>query len=98
MKLLIFTVYDKAVGAFLQPFYARSKGEALRQFTDACNDQSHQFCKHAADYTLMMLGEWDDASGIFDAADPARVIGALECLADNVFPPEKEVKTPRVVM
>lgn len=98
MKLLIFSVYDKAVQAYLQPFYARSKGEALRQFTDACNDQGHQFAKHAADYTLVQFGEFDDASGMFDCAEPARIIGALECVADNVFPPDREVKSPRVVM
>lgn len=82
MKLSVFAVYDKAVQAYLQPFYSRTKGEALRSFSEACNQADHNFHKHAADYSLMFLGEYDDHSGTFDASDPVRVISAFECLDD----------------
>lgn len=85
MQLLVFTVYDKAVGAFLPPFYVRSKGEALRSFTEACNDRSHQFFKHSSDYTLMWCGEFDDQSGLFSVTDPSRVISAFEVVMDDPF-------------
>ena len=95
MKLLVFAVYDKAVSAFMQPFFARSKGEAVRSFTEACNDEKHNFHKHASDYSLMFMGEFDDNSGLYSTADPTRIIGAYECLVDDVFPPEAEVKGPK---
>lgn len=78
MKLEIFSVYDQATGAFLQPFFAPSKGAALRSLTDAVNDEKHEFSRHSADYTLFILGSFDDNSGIFDTAPPERVIGCLE--------------------
>lgn len=82
MILQIFTVYDKAVQAFLPPFYSRSKGEALRSFSEACNDTKHNFFKYAADYSLMYLGEFDDKGGCFSPVDPVRVISALEVITE----------------
>src|SRR3954469_11190226 len=95
MRLQIFSVYDKAVQAFLQPFYSRSKGEAIRSFGEAVNDKEHPFAKHAADYSLMQLGEFDDQSGIFHTADPVRVISALESLTDDPFTEDTKIKTLR---
>lgn len=84
MKLLAFSVFDRAVEAFLPPFFVRHRGEALRSFIDACNDRSHQFSKHVLDYTLMFVGEFDDTRGAFDQlSDPVRVVSATECLGDG---------------
>lgn len=82
MKLLVCSVYDKAVGAFLQPFYCRAVGEAVRSFTEACNDPQ-RFGRHAADYYLVKLGEFDDNSGLFDCGEPSRIISAVECVIDS---------------
>lgn len=78
MKLEIFSVYDSATQAFMQPFMCRSKGEAIRSFQQAVGDRESNFCKTPADYTLFTFGSWDDNSGIYDTAPPERVIGALE--------------------
>jgi hypothetical protein len=85
MRLKVYTVHDKAVGAFLQPFFSRSKGEAIRSFTEACNDANSQFNKHAGDYVLFELGEYDDGSSLFACSEPVRVISALECMFDDPF-------------
>lgn len=91
MILQIFSVYDKAVQAFMPPFYARSKGEAIRSFSEACNDEKHNFNKHAADFSLMQLGEFEDKSGIFSTAEPSRVVSALEVMLDDPFTEDKKV-------
>ncbi|AXH76472.1 MAG: nonstructural protein [Microviridae sp.] len=83
MKLSMFSVYDKAVQAWLPPFFARAKGEALRNFSAACNDKEHLFFKHIGDYYLAFLGEWDDSTGLFDAIEPVRLVSAQECLVDD---------------
>lgn len=80
MKLLVFSVLDKAVGAYLQPFYSRSAGEALRSFTDAANDEKSQFARHAEDYVLYKLGEFDDNTGFFHTGEPERIRSAFECM------------------
>jgi hypothetical protein len=78
MILQVFSVFDKAVGAHLQPFFCRSKGDALRSFGDACNDEKHQFYQHGMDYMLVFLGEFDDVSGLFKTGEPVRLLSALE--------------------
>lgn len=86
MILQVYSVYDKAVAAYLNPFYARSRGEAIRSFMEACSDEKHQFARNAADYTLMYLGIWDDGSGMFtldSVGGPETVISALEASADR---------------
>lgn len=96
MKLQVYTILDSAVGAFLQPFFCRTKGEAVRSFSDAVNDEKSTFNKHVMDYTLFALAEFDDASGAFTSLPaPERVIGALEVLSvDDVFPPSKRIDAP----
>lgn len=78
MKLFLFSVQDTKVGAFLPPFAARAKGEAVRSFTAAVQDDKHQFSQHRADYSLWVLAEFDDSTGELVPYKPERVIGADE--------------------
>lgn len=64
MRLLAFSVFDAKAEAYLRPFFAETKGLAVRQFRDVANDPSHEMCKHAADYTLFLIGEFDPLKGI----------------------------------
>lgn len=107
MKLLVCSVYDKAVGAYLKPFFARSEGEARRSFADACNDPQMDFNKYSSDYLLVKMGEFDDNSGLFVTVDPVRLVSASECIVIGpdpgpVAPPAgdgaREVKGRRLPM
>lgn len=75
-----YSVYDSKVGSYMQPFAMRSRGEAVRGWIDAVNDEKTQFNKHPEDFTLMELGEWDDQTGMFQncASGPVSVGVALE--------------------
>ncbi|AKI26924.1 DNA binding protein VP5 [Gokushovirinae Fen672_31] len=84
MRLGIYSVLDKAVGAYLRPFYTRSKMEAIRSFSDAVADEKSDFGKHAEDFVMMYHGEFDDNSGVFYPVDPQRVISAIECFPAGV--------------
>lgn len=96
MITMVFSVHDKAVGAFLPPFFTRSKMEAMRSFAEACCDEKHQFFRHASDYTLYHLGEFDDSSGLFAVRDPVRVLSAIECAVE--MPPPDGIPPMKVVM
>lgn len=63
MKIKIFSVYDAKAEAFLQPFFAKATGQAIRSFTSAVNQPDHEFFRHAADYTLFYIGEFDEDTG-----------------------------------
>lgn len=80
----VFAVRDKAIDAFMQPFFARNAGEAMRMFADACNDEKGVFNRHAADYTLFRIGTWDDTSGLLvqdDKVHPEKLVSALDMKA-----------------
>lgn len=82
MKLLVCSVYDRATAAFMPPFFARSKGEAIRSFMDACSDGKTQFCRYPADYTLFLIGDFDDQTGMLSGETTGeRLITAQECIA-----------------
>lgn len=79
MKLIACAVFDSKVGAYSPPFFVKTKGEAIRSFTDACRDDKVPFAKHPADYRLFFLGEFDDNSGLLSGlSKPEPSLGADE--------------------
>lgn len=75
MKMAIFAVFDSAVGAFHQPFFSPTKGAAVRAISDAMESKESQFAKHAEDYTLFILGHYDDGDGVIESHPPEPVLG-----------------------
>lgn len=61
--LKIFTVYDSKAEAYLQPFFAPTIAVAIRSFTKAADNPSHDFHHFPGDFTLFELGEWDEQAG-----------------------------------
>lgn len=62
-RLRVFAVHDSKAEAFLQPMFFLTRGQAMRAFLDALEDEKHEFNKHAEDYTLFEIGEFDQGSG-----------------------------------
>lgn len=71
----IFTVHDAKAEYYMQPFFARNSGEAIRSFSEAINgDSNHQFAKYPADFTLFLLGEFNTDTGEI-TAHPSKSLG-----------------------
>lgn len=91
--LKAFSVYDSKAQAYLTPFFYQREGEAVRAFKSAANTSGHQFKEHAADYTLFMVGEFNQDTGALKIAvpfslgnalmviDPPELLGAAEAVA-----------------
>lgn len=62
MILKIYSVFDSATCAYLQPMFCLSRGQALRSLTEAFNDKSHPFGKYPQDHVIFELGEFDDST------------------------------------
>lgn len=93
----IFTVRDAKAEAYLVPFFARSRGEAIRMLTDAVNDPQHQFGIHAEDYMLFHLGAFDEETGeihLFPQQEP--IITCLELKRDVPITPEHIAQVNKV--
>lgn len=63
MRYEIYTIYDSAAKIFNQPFYARARGEAIRNFIELANDDNTTIGKHPEDYSLHFIGTFDDQNG-----------------------------------
>lgn len=82
--LEVFSFYDSAVEAYMPPFYMKSKGEALRVFSDLVNDKSHGFSKHPEDFTLFHLGSWNDSDAFYQPLlTPVSLGKAIEYVSDS---------------
>ena len=77
MIINLYSVFDAATNAYLQPMYALSKGQIIRGITEAVNDPKHDFCKYARDYTLFELGTFDDSTAKFNLLPTPRSLGLL---------------------
>lgn len=77
MTLMVFSVYDSKAEAYLRPFFAETRGLAIRSFRDAANDGDASISKHAADYTLFRVGVFDPVTGVLEACTPESLGNAL---------------------
>lgn len=63
MKHRVFVIYDDKAKAYLSPFFLPQVGMAVRTFSDLVNDPGHNFGRHPGDYSLFLVGEFEDTSG-----------------------------------
>jgi hypothetical protein len=63
VKLNVYSVFDEKAGAYLQPFFMQNDNVALRAISNCLADPQHNFALNPSDYTLFLIGEWDDALG-----------------------------------
>lgn len=59
MMKKIFAIFDEKAEAFLQPFFLDTVGQAERALIDCMSDSTHNFARHPSDYTLFLIGEFD---------------------------------------
>lgn len=84
MRFKVFSVYDCKANAYLPPFFTPTVGMAIRMFSDAVHDEKSQFHKHAGDYTLFQIGEFEDSTAELTFTNHINLGSALEILsADN---------------
>lgn len=80
-RFQVCAVRDAKVKAFNNPMFFRTNAEAIRSFSDACNDDKNvDFKRHAEDYSIWCVGTWDD-DGHLSAMEPECLIQAVDCLS-----------------
>lgn len=77
MLVRIFGIYDSKAEAFLQPFFAKTKSEAIRVVTDAVNHGNDNFSKHPEDFTLFELAVFDDSDGLIVPNEVKQSLGCF---------------------
>jgi len=61
----MFAIYDSKAEMFSDPFFRRTKGEALRDFAATCNDDKSKVHHNPEDFTLFYIAQYDDNKGMF---------------------------------
>jgi uncharacterized protein YozE (UPF0346 family) len=75
----VFAVFDTKVNAYLNPFLMRTRGEAIRGFAEAANDEKTTFAKHPDDFILFEIGTWDEYQGKYtNEASPVSIGSARQ--------------------
>lgn len=84
MKLSVYSIFDNAAGAFMQPFFMVNDGMAVRAFSDTANTADSSIKAHPDQFSLYRVGTWNDASGYLEPEDPPiRVIHGFEVVERN---------------
>lgn len=63
MLRVMVAIRDRAIDAFMQPFFVPARGAAIRAFQDEINRKDGDMYKHPDDYDLYFLGTYDDSDG-----------------------------------
>ena len=79
--MFLLSIYDSAAKFYLPVFTVENLGQALREFSDACNNKESFLGKHPADYTLFCLGSFEQEKGIIN---PYHAPERLGCGIDYV--------------
>lgn len=63
MKVKLVAVLDQVSGVYDGPVPTHNEGTALRNFTQMCLNPESPMGKNPSDFSLWLVGEWNDATG-----------------------------------
>lgn len=81
MNTIIIAVRDQKANGYTQPFTAASRGIAIRSWADQLNDRDNaksDQVRHPEDFTLWVIGTYDDTSGIITPQQPEQIACASD--------------------
>lgn len=87
MKIKVFSVYDAKAAYFGPPFFDQREESAIRQFSDVVNDgrnKDNQWHSHPEDFSLFMIGEFNNENGVLTGCVPQSLITASAMKKDFV--------------
>lgn len=88
MIFQVYSIYDACVDAYMQPFFRRAKGEAVREFSEACADDKSPISKYPQSFVLFQIGEFNDCNGMFTLLPAPYSLGnGLEYIRSESNPP-----------
>lgn len=73
MQMIMVAIKDRALDAYMRPFFAQTKNQAIRMFTDEVNNPESPMHKHPDDYDLWYLLTWNDDTGGVEEVKPEQL-------------------------
>lgn len=87
MLLRVYGLYDVLSAIHLQPFFARTDTDALRQMKSSLGDTSVQalpIYTNAKDFKLYFYGTFDDETGVIDISGGSKILCDLGQIKEMV--------------
>lgn len=83
MILRAYSIYDCKALQYHAPWFQHTDAMAVRALQDLVNDRNTIIGRHPKDYSLWMVGTWDDSKGQFLPVSPnLHIIDAVALVAD----------------
>lgn len=82
-KMVCICVHDVKAEAYMTPIFVPTNLVAVRSFTEAVNQEGHEFASHSEDYSLWRIGTYDVETAKLEAEIPL-------CLAKGFDLKERE--------
>lgn len=79
----VYSIFDTAVGAYMNPFFQLADGAAIRLFQNTVNNKESQIYRNPDQFILFHIGEFDDKKGEFISVAP-RSLGAGLLYKDTI--------------
>jgi hypothetical protein len=78
MKLKIFSIRDQKIDSYLNPMAMTTAGQMIRMLQDEMQQQDNMLGKHAEDFELFEVGEFDTETGTITGHPPKSVMLLIE--------------------
>lgn len=89
---VVVAIFDSKLECYGKPLFFKTKGEAMRAFIDECNRPESQMHKHAADFTLFHVANYDEGKGMFENLRTPMSLGvAIEMVREQDGPDRETV-------
>lgn len=69
------SIYDHIAKAYHYPAFVPNAAMAVRAFANAANDKTHVIGLNPGDYTMFVLGEWNEETGHYKQYDQQQSLG-----------------------
>lgn len=85
MQLRAYSIFDNKALCYHAPFFAPTDGSATRSFSDLANDLNTNIGRHPTDFSLFVVGQFDDFKGVFTPVYPlVHIVDAIALVQQNV--------------
>jgi hypothetical protein len=82
----IYCIHDACANAYLKLMFSPNQGLILRSLVDELSRPDSDFLRHPDDYTLFLMGEWDDVTGDIKPLTTPKKIGRINEFIPNNTP------------
>jgi hypothetical protein len=92
MIVKAYSFLDQKLGIFSMPFFCHMEGQAIRIASELATDVNTTVGRHPEDFSLYLVGEFNDNTGILAVVGPTAVtniVSLLPKVQHNVFEAEQ---------